>query len=82
MDTLIDKDNPPQDIIKWMKKLENCLTAAPKGVGLFFASGSIVALATDTKNRLIMTKDSTRGVDQEYTIKIIKCNLSTAEGDW
>ena len=84
MKTIIDMDNPPEEVKKWIKRLERCLTSAPKGVGLFFNSGSITAMATDEDNRIIMNPPSHSGggVDREYVITNVKHKLSTAEGDW
>lgn len=83
MKTIIDKDNPPKEVTRWIKRLERCLTSAPKGVGLFFNSGSIAAMATDEDNRIIMKKSAMgAGVDPEYVITNVKHKLSTAEGDW
>lgn len=76
---MIDPNDPPKRIEEWIKELKRVIKRMPKGVWLFANSAglSVMALGEDGLHK---TKDNRGGMDPEYMIDTIRCDIDG--GDW
>ena len=67
---MIDPDNPPEEVKKWMKRLHRCLKDAPPGIWLFATGDGLYVMASDDDNKPVMNAEFF-GVDAQYIIRNI-----------
>ena len=74
---MIDPENPPEKVKKWIKRLKKCFKEAPTGLW-FFSNGELHILA-DGKDGQMFTSHG--GVDPKYRIDSVDSQLFEG-GDW
>ncbi len=78
---MIDPDNPPEEVKKWMKRLHKCLKDAPPGIWLYAASAGLYVMANGKDGDVVMKEFA---VDPDYEIKDVAAGtrICIDGGDW
>ncbi|TFG97478.1 hypothetical protein E4H12_08470 [Candidatus Thorarchaeota archaeon] len=66
---MIDIDNPPKEIINWIKRVKRCFTEQPDGVWFYVADSRIYIMACNENGGRAMAKYGE--VDPDYEIDSI-----------
>lgn len=74
---MINPDDPPEDVKKWIRKLKLLMNKCPKGLW-FFSNGELHIMASGKNGRPVMDGES---YDSDYIIDYISGNIFDG-GDW